>query len=56
MARDEYGDGIELLARLLRRRFGRSSGRQFVVLAADIRGLTSNDQETIRIPVLQQQA
>jgi len=54
VARDEHGDGIEQLARLLRRRFGRSPGRQFVVLAADIRSVSSNDQETIRIPVLRQ--
>jgi hypothetical protein len=52
VARDPYGDGIQLLARLLRRRFGGDPRRRFVVLAADLRFFVNSDQETQRLPVL----
>jgi hypothetical protein len=52
VVRDAHGDGLHLLARLLRRRFGPNAPRAFVVLAADIRAIRTNDQETQRIPVL----
>jgi hypothetical protein len=52
VARDPYGDGIEQLARLLRRRFGRTPGRSFVVLVAELHGIAAADQETQRLPLL----
>ena len=51
VARDAYDDGLAYLARLLRRHFGPNKNRTFVMLAADLRLLRSNDVETQRIPV-----
>jgi len=52
VARDDLVYGLEYLARLLRRRFGRNSWRSFVMLAAQRPGLAMSDQVTERIPIL----
>jgi hypothetical protein len=54
VARDDLVDGLELLAHLLRQRFGRNPRRSFVMLAAQRPppGLSMNDQVTERIPIL----
>jgi hypothetical protein len=51
VARDVFGDSLELLARLLRRRFGRNARRAFVVLAAEAPRSGIRDQVTERLPV-----
>jgi len=48
--------GLDRLAQLLRFRFGSSSRRSFVLLAANVgwpRMANTNDQETQRLPVMQ---
>jgi hypothetical protein len=52
VARDALGEGLQLLAQLLRRRFGRNPRRSFVMLVADRPDLAMSDQVTERIPVL----
>jgi hypothetical protein len=54
VARDDQADGLELLAQLLRRRFGRNPDRSFVMLVAQRLppGMSMNDQVTERIPIL----
>ncbi len=52
MARDALGEALELLAHLLRRRFGRSPAHSFVMLAAERPRTSLKDQVTERIPVL----
>jgi hypothetical protein len=52
VARDALGEALELLAYLLRRRFGRSPGHSFVMLAAERPQTSLKDQVTERIPVL----
>ena len=51
MARDVFGESLVLLARLLRRRFGRNPRRAFVVLAAELPRSGIQDQVTERLPV-----
>jgi hypothetical protein len=54
VASDDSVDGLELLAQLLRQRFGRNPQRTFVMLVAERPppGMSMNDQVTERIPIL----
>jgi hypothetical protein len=52
VARDDLGDGLQLLAHLLWQRFGRNPRRSFVMLVADRPRMAMSDQVTERIPVL----
>jgi hypothetical protein len=52
VGRDALGETLELLARLLRRRFGHNPQRSFVMLAAERPRSAMSDQVTERIPIL----